>query len=438
MSNLRLSAHLEADDGRTVPEGTPPAAFAPPDRPFSAPPNLDDQYFAALHQHSSSLGFGLGAHGPVEKKLSVYQPWTEPPDRPRSAPPGEPPPGLEGQLVGGFGEDSLGALASSTSGSRLRSHLGAIGSARTQASPSWGGILDPRGKGLFAFQPELNQLNNRMPLSPTPPLKEEGEDGSGEDGEDEHPCEATPDLMPLSTEGLSTSEADRKALYIELQAARAAALSRGGGSGAVEAGSLADLPGSRRSTPPPASLHSALQGSPGPHSQAHTPPPGFGSPCGMHTGIGGDEGPQLLHPGAVRAFDPIDRPSSAPAAMDIPNASLLAFQASFGGGIQTPDIRCDESYNDFYHLYADQNYNLPPPLDPSHDLARGLDGKDRTPDGALETHASATSMGMSPPPFPPTPGLPDRHGLAAQPPPTTQQAPMCPGHHRHHGMALAV
>merc|ERR1719331_972320 len=34
------------------------------------------------------------------------------------------------------------------------------------------------------------------------------------------------------------------------------------------------------------------------------------------------------------------------------------------------DIRGDEAYNEFFHLYQDHNANLPPPLDPSPDLLR--------------------------------------------------------------------
>eukprot|EP00403_Amphidinium_massartii_P018153 CAMPEP_0178428648 /NCGR_PEP_ID=MMETSP0689_2-20121128/30388_1 /TAXON_ID=160604 /ORGANISM="Amphidinium massartii, Strain CS-259" /LENGTH=1091 /DNA_ID=CAMNT_0020050431 /DNA_START=229 /DNA_END=3500 /DNA_ORIENTATION=- len=115
------------------------------------------------------------------------------------------------------------------------------------------------------------------------------------------------------------------------------------------------------STPPPPGLASTL-GSPGQRT-----PQGVGV-GGMHQHQygGGDEVPALLHPGAVRAFNPIDRPSTAPPTLD----PMLATPAGLGSGLQTPDIRCDENYSEFFSMYQEENTHLPPPLEPVPDLVR--------------------------------------------------------------------
>eukprot|EP00928_Gymnodinium_smaydae_P097683 TRINITY_DN8907_c1_g7_i1.p1 TRINITY_DN8907_c1_g7~~TRINITY_DN8907_c1_g7_i1.p1 ORF type:complete len:1190 (+),score=241.99 TRINITY_DN8907_c1_g7_i1:219-3788(+) len=309
----------------------------PPDRPCSAPPNLDP------------IGLGLFAFGPYGALLpDPFQHSSDQPDRPRSAPPDQ----LEddrpfGELGGeGAGDlpidgDIAGRGRGEVFGRGLR--LGVIGPGRGLGARA--SRLDPRGRGIFPYQ---SKLSTRLPTSP--PLQEEGyaepddEDDDADDG-----------LIPsrVRTPSLSRGDSSREhgVGYFGLQPPLMGLGKAGSGEG----------PLSSHFTP-----------SPCPHTP---PPPGFGSPV-THgplggfggLGIGADDCPQLLHPGAVRAFDPIDRPISAPPLLD-PGAALLALQASYPGN-QTPDIRCDESYADFYQLYQDKNMNLPPPLEPSSELVR--------------------------------------------------------------------
>jgi len=104
-----------------------------------------------------------------------------------------------------------------------------------------------------------------------------------------------------------------------------------------------------RYTPPPTQVHPGLLQSP------HSP---FGSP-GLGSGrLGYSDEPALLHPGAVRAFDPIHRPISAPPAPE----SGLEHQADYG------DIRCDPLYQQFWQMKKGQNVNLPKPLDPCQEI----------------------------------------------------------------------
>lgn len=106
-----------------------------------------------------------------------------------------------------------------------------------------------------------------------------------------------------------------------------------------------------RFTPPPTQVHPGLLQSP------HSP---FGSP-GLGSGrLGYSDEPALLHPGAVRAFDPIHRPISAPPAPE----SGLEYQENYG------DIRCDPLYQHFYQdqMNKGQNANLPKPLDPCQEI----------------------------------------------------------------------
>jgi len=126
-----------------------------------------------------------------------------------------------------------------------------------------------------------------------------------------------------------------------------------------------------------------------------TPPPfpRFGSPQLTPLGhiMGGDDVPALLHPGAIRALDPIERPISAPPLDHDAMAALLQ------AGMPSLDIRCDESYNEFFQLHQEQNLNLPPPLDPSPDLMRAQ-ARAPAPESPIPNHSAFFSDPRSPSP----------------------------------------
>eukprot|EP00742_Colponemidia_sp_Colp-10_P003851 GILJ01004101.1.p1 GENE.GILJ01004101.1~~GILJ01004101.1.p1 ORF type:complete len:1018 (-),score=125.30 GILJ01004101.1:519-3572(-) len=64
------------------------------------------------------------------------------------------------------------------------------------------------------------------------------------------------------------------------------------------------------------------------------------------------------------------RPTSAPPDLELSSKSLFAFSAEYAHIFS--DIRCDETYNDFYRLHQGTNMRLPPPLD-----GRPIDGDRR-------------------------------------------------------------
>eukprot|EP00913_Durusdinium_trenchii_P032813 g30718.t1 len=98
---------------------------------------------------------------------------------------------------------------------------------------------------------------------------------------------------------------------------------------------------------------------PGLLQSPHSPfgSPGVGSGPAQASRLGYSDEPALLHPGAVRAIDPIHRPISAP-----PPECGPSDQADYG------DIRCDPLYQQFWQMKKGQNVNLPKPLDPCQEI----------------------------------------------------------------------
>jgi len=320
-------------------EAAHPQWFEVPDRPYSAPPFLDPE------------GVSFLSFPPEAGKLDM---WIEPPDRPKSAPPGDQPGDQEQEPPPGFGTEfsdlklvrSLGHSPGAAGDLPRRLQGLAVGTSAVPGSRL--PILDPRGKGLFAFQAERKLAR---------PSQIQECDSSGEISDNG----TVPTEGAMSNIGVGASggghegEAswDRNDLY------------------ALEAAAHEAAPGSRLCTPPPVGSNQA-----GLHSQFASPgrqtpsTRGFGSPGSHGAGFGGlmsstwvDDGPALLHPGAVRASDPFDRPFSAPPDVE----HIFAMQ---GGFCPTPDIRCDEKYSEFFQLYSGENVNLPPPLSTDPELMR--------------------------------------------------------------------
>lgn len=288
-----------------------------------------------------------------------YRTWIDIPKRPSSAP------GLDQEHRGDEGA-SVGDEAELVGG--------------------WGSrqpVLDPKGKGLFVAYPIPAKLSSRFPLSPAPPRPSSGLGGGGTPGDVDRTRAAN--LLDLRTAALRDLEDHRRTPPQTLGPVPEAGLP-------ARLAALAQSPSGAQSPSPPG------LGAPGSPGSIHTP--GIGS---MHTPGGLDDGPQLLHPGAVRAFEPFDRdrPISAPPALDPGGASLLAaFQAGCGSALQTPDIRCDDSYPEFYSQYRDQNGNMPKPLDPSPDIARhragSIDASEyAAPEGEGHPTASTSGVGVT-------------------------------------------
>lgn len=324
--------------------------FEVPDRPISAPPILDPCGPEGLNL--LALAPSAGEAG----QLDMYRAWIEPPDRPSSAPP------LNKEYDDGEDDDY-----ESNECEGVGAHAGFIGSARGPLPGARQPILDPKGKGLFAFQPKLSA---RLPLSP-PPVREA--------------------CLEFEIDEVAVKPVPRRPSFENLTGAEMP-------SGRAQASSLGILAEEHSHSPPQGQAgmpaHLALTQSPGMQTP---PPPGLGafsseSPGVLTPGMGGmhhsgDDCPALLHPGAVRAFDsidrpisapfdPIDRPISAPPTLDPgvgpgmdPGLPLYPL-AGYASKLQIPDIRCDESYDEFFQLYQEKNVNLPPPLDPIPDLMR--------------------------------------------------------------------
>eukprot|EP00930_Biecheleria_cincta_P033859 TRINITY_DN23439_c0_g1_i2.p1 TRINITY_DN23439_c0_g1~~TRINITY_DN23439_c0_g1_i2.p1 ORF type:complete len:1038 (+),score=189.94 TRINITY_DN23439_c0_g1_i2:101-3214(+) len=275
----------------------------------------------------------------------------EPPDRPTSCPPALPE-GLSPMMV----------ISKEVSPDRPRSapgfaddDLGEDAEAQQWSSRP---ILDPKGKDLFAFQAS----GHPPPRSPSPCLC--GVPATDVQGD---ALRASPSPVPgksthsslQATAAAAAAQSAVAANMLALQAARMQACD--------SAAALGTLTEDERFTPPPQAHHphlGSLSQSPGPHSQS----PCFG--CGGYhpaaAAYGGDE-PALLHPGAVRAFDPIiDRSMSAPPAPEY--GQIAGLQAAYSSG----DIRCDELYPQFFQMFKGQNVNLPKPLDPCPDIVNHI------------------------------------------------------------------
>lgn len=321
----------------------PLAPLEPPGRPGSAPPNLDPdggypfQAFEALEPGTHGLD-GLA----ITDLLGSMPLQLEPPGRPGSAPPILHPDGFSPFL-----ETAATFEAARKAAYREQLEL----PSRPRSAPLEEEIvnvlreeafrMDPREKDIFAFQAAAVA----PPRSPSPFM------GEG-------------DLQrQRALFGLAPARA--------LQAAAA-----------LEAD---------RYTPPPTQVHpSLLSQSPVPHSQS----PAFGSP-GLHGPVThqpfGDDAPALLHPGAVRAFDPINRPISAPPA---PESSPEGDQAEYSG-----DIRCDPLYRHFWEMKKGQNVNLPKPLDPCEEIANHRPGCTGSEFGQSQLASDMLEHMPAPPPL---------------------------------------
>mmetsp|Transcript_124105 Transcript_124105/g.356418 ORF Transcript_124105/g.356418 Transcript_124105/m.356418 type:complete len:1162 (+) Transcript_124105:89-3574(+) len=353
----------------------------------------------------------------------------QPPDRPKSAPPEwHPdgpslfswlPPGEEVHYRSWNGLDVPGRPHSAPGFDQDRDHPGhrsEDGSGATDEAEvtGWGvrqPVLDPKGNGLFAFPPA--KLPSRLVPPSSSPVPSRAPQGALE--------------APRPVAG-GPGDIDRIRSPFDVRSAQ--------GSHSKD---------HRRTPPPtlgpvpeatvPARLASLTQS---PSGQQTPTPPGLSSP-GLHApgvggslhstggGLSGDDNPQLLHPVTVRgAFEPldIDRPMTAPPALD-PGAYSLALQANFASSLP-PDIRCDESYPEFYQRYAEQNVNLPKPIEPSPEIVRhragSIDasefGQQGHPEGGGGEGASASGVAGGVSSFAaatgfdrcPTPSAPGFHG----------------------------
>jgi hypothetical protein len=65
----------------------------------------------------------------------------------------------------------------------------------------------------------------------------------------------------------------------------------------------------------------------------------------------------------AQMLPPNPRPTSAPPNMELSKQSLFAFNESVPYTRIFTDIRCEDTYNDFYERYR-ETHKLPPPLEP--------------------------------------------------------------------------
>lgn len=242
-----------------------------PNRPTSAPPHLEGFFHA-----------GVPIQDEVGLASDPLQTWLEPPDRvqrPRSAPPYE--------QDGGIFDPEL--FADKEGGQEISRHSQ---------------VLDPKGRGLFAFQARGLDV-----LVPTPSTRR----------------------IPVSPQQSRGPEGER-------QSERAARFALQAAMGGAEVSGLGVVPEADRFTPPP---------KPASNTHVQTPPcyggqsPPLHAPVGgLHPGLVGDDSvAPLLHPGAVRVHGLIDRSASAPPATD---------GGGYNSGLHTPDMRGEESLVDYW------------------------------------------------------------------------------------------